>query len=375
MRSYQPVVIIGAPRSGTNMLRDILCKFDGVSTWPCDEINYIWRHGNLTYPSDELPYTLASSSVKKYIRKQFDWVAKNYDASIVIEKTCANSLRIPFVDKVIPEAKYIYIVRNGIDVTGSAKLRWTAKLNMNEGIANHFSACLPNSEDFYVNENNLEASELIKIWPNWFNGAAIIYGPDKSGKSHLASIWKERSNANIYDLDNKVKTIEIFYKEGQAMPVVELGEGISVMYVTDMANSDFELQNTQALYVTGDADKVWAWAESLKAYNIFIGVNSLDYSGYPDCRPEFIKSFEKTANLATKIGVEGKKISIHTPLINLTKGEIIQLGLSLGVNYGLTSTCYDPKTNGNPCGSCDACILRIKGFNSASEKDPLDYSN
>jgi hypothetical protein len=130
MRSYQPVVIIGAPRSGTNMLRDILCKFDGVSTWPCDEINYIWRHGNLTYPSDELPYTLASSSVKKYIRKQFDWVAEKYDASVVIEKTCANSLRIPFVDEVLPEAKYIYIVRNGIDVTGSAKLRWTAKLNI-----------------------------------------------------------------------------------------------------------------------------------------------------------------------------------------------------------------------------------------------------
>ena len=118
-----------------------------------------------------------------------------------------------------------------------------------------------------------------------------------------------------------------------------------------------------------------AWAESLKAYNIFIGVNSLDYSGYPDCRPEFIKSFEKTANLATKIGVEGEKISIHTPLINLTKGEIIQLGLSLGVNYGLTSTCYDPKSCGSPCGFCDACILRVKGFNSISAKDPLNYNN
>jgi 7-cyano-7-deazaguanine synthase len=118
-----------------------------------------------------------------------------------------------------------------------------------------------------------------------------------------------------------------------------------------------------------------AWAESLKAHHIFIGVNSLDYSGYPDCRPEFIKSFETTANLATKIGVEGEKISIHTPLINLTKGEIIKLGLSLGVNYGLTSTCYDPKKNGNPCGSCDACLLRIKGFNSIFENDPLDYKN
>jgi 7-cyano-7-deazaguanine synthase len=118
-----------------------------------------------------------------------------------------------------------------------------------------------------------------------------------------------------------------------------------------------------------------AWAESLKAYNIFIGVNSVDYSGYPDCRPKFIKSFEETANLATKVGVEGKEIVIHTPLIDLTKKEIIELGLSLGVNYGLTSTCYDPNKTGNPCGSCDACILRLKGFQSASEKDPLSYSS
>jgi 7-cyano-7-deazaguanine synthase len=118
-----------------------------------------------------------------------------------------------------------------------------------------------------------------------------------------------------------------------------------------------------------------AWAESLKAYNIFIGVNSVDYSGYPDCRPKFIKSFEETANLATKVGMEGKNIVIHTPLIDLTKKEIIELGLSLGVNYGLTSTCYDPNKTGNPCGSCDACILRLKGFQSASEKDPLSYSS
>jgi hypothetical protein len=127
---YQSVVIIGAPRSGTNMLRDVLCSFEGVSTWPCDEINYIWRHGNLTYPSDELPEILATSSVKKYIRKQFDWVAEKFDASIVVEKTCANSLRVPFINKIIPNAKYIHIVRDGIDVTGSAKLRWTAKLDI-----------------------------------------------------------------------------------------------------------------------------------------------------------------------------------------------------------------------------------------------------
>ena len=116
-----------------------------------------------------------------------------------------------------------------------------------------------------------------------------------------------------------------------------------------------------------------AWAETLGAYNIFIGVNSLDYSGYPDCRPEYISSFEKTANLATKSGINGQKVRIITPLINLTKEEIIKIGLSLNVNYGLTSSCYDPLINGDPCGECDACHLRLKGFKSTSIEDPLNY--
>ena len=116
-----------------------------------------------------------------------------------------------------------------------------------------------------------------------------------------------------------------------------------------------------------------AWAETLGAYNIFIGVNSLDYSGYPDCRPEYISSFEKTANLATKSGINGQKVKINTPLINLTKQEIIKIGLSLNVNYGLTSSCYDPIISGDPCGECDACYLRLRGFKSTSFEDPLNY--
>lgn len=124
------LVIIGAPRSGTNMLRDVLCGFPVIATWPCDEINYIWRHGNVRYPSDELPEANAIPSVQRYIQKQFQWVADTYDANIVVEKTCANCLRVPFVDKVVPDAKYVYIYRDGIDATGSAKLRWTAKLDV-----------------------------------------------------------------------------------------------------------------------------------------------------------------------------------------------------------------------------------------------------
>ena len=116
-----------------------------------------------------------------------------------------------------------------------------------------------------------------------------------------------------------------------------------------------------------------AWAETLKAFNIFIGVNVLDYSGYPDCRPEYIAAFEKTANLATKAGVSGGSFKIHTPLINMKKSEIILNGLKLGVDYSLTSSCYDPLKNGTPCGHCDACILRLKGFQEADAIDPLSY--
>ncbi len=127
---HQPVVIIGAPRSGTNMLRDVLCTLDGVATWPCDEINYIWRHGNLRYPSDEFPAELTRPAVQGYIRRQFDWVARRYDAHTVVEKTCANSLRVPFVDAVVPEAKYLFIRRDGLDAVGSAMARWKAPLDI-----------------------------------------------------------------------------------------------------------------------------------------------------------------------------------------------------------------------------------------------------
>ena len=117
-----------------------------------------------------------------------------------------------------------------------------------------------------------------------------------------------------------------------------------------------------------------AQAETINSFDIFIGVNALDYSGYPDCRPEFISQFEKLANLATKESVESKcSYKIHTPLINLTKSEIIQKGLKLNVDYSITSSCYDPNENGNPCGNCDACMLRLKGFKEAGKKDPLNY--
>jgi 7-cyano-7-deazaguanine synthase len=116
------------------------------------------------------------------------------------------------------------------------------------------------------------------------------------------------------------------------------------------------------------------WAEVLGAFDIFIGVNALDYSGYPDCRPEYIAAFETLANLATKAGVEGRgRFTIHTPLIALTKAEIIRKGLALGVDYARTHSCYDPATDGSACGLCDSCRLRLKGFAEAGLEDPARY--
>ena len=116
-----------------------------------------------------------------------------------------------------------------------------------------------------------------------------------------------------------------------------------------------------------------AWAETLDASDIFIGANALDYSGYPDCRPEYIEAFERMANLATRAGVEGRLLRIHTPLISLSKAEIIRLGSGLGVEYALTWSCYDPTPEGTACGRCESCILRRKGFREAGVADPTRY--
>ena len=119
-----------------------------------------------------------------------------------------------------------------------------------------------------------------------------------------------------------------------------------------------------------------AYAETIKSHDVFIGVNALDYSGYPDCRPEYIKSFETMSNLATKAGVQGKsKMQIHTPLIDLGKSEIIEKGIELGVDYGKTHSCYDPDRKGISCGLCDACILRKEGFRKAKINDPIAYAS
>jgi 7-cyano-7-deazaguanine synthase len=117
-----------------------------------------------------------------------------------------------------------------------------------------------------------------------------------------------------------------------------------------------------------------AWAEVIEAADVFIGANALDYSGYPDCRPEFLEAFERTVNLGTKAGVEGRRFRIRAPLLSMTKAEIIARAARLGLDFGLTVSCYDPSESGRPCGHCDSCLLRSKGFQEAGLDDPLQTS-
>ena len=151
-------------------------------------------------------------------------------------------------------------------------------------------------------------------------------------------------------------TADIAVPKGRS--VEAMGSGIPVTYVP--------ARNTIFL------SHALAWAEVLECEDIFIGVNALDYSGYPDCRPEFIEAFERMANLATRAGVEGRsRLRIHTPLIRLTKAEIVARGIALGVDFGLTWSCYEPRPDGLACGRCDSCLLREKGFREAGLRDPV----
>jgi 7-cyano-7-deazaguanine synthase len=188
------------------------------------------------------------------------------------------------------------------------------------------------------------------------------------GQRHLIELdAARRIAARSTAARHVVMPIDLRYFGGSALtsdiavpkdrPLEEMSQGIPITYVP--------ARNTIFLSFA------LAWAEVLGANDIFIGVNALDYSGYPDCRPEYIEAFERMANLATRAGVEGgKRLKIHTPLIHLTKADIIRRGLELGVDYALTMSCYDPDESGKPCGRCDACLLRAKGFAEAGITDP-----
>ena len=191
------------------------------------------------------------------------------------------------------------------------------------------------------------------------------------GQRHRLEIERARLVAQKLGLsDHIVVTIDLRAFGGSALTadlvlpthrsLAEIGDGIPITYVP--------ARNTIFLSFA------LAWAETLEASDIYIGVNALDYSGYPDCRPAYIEAYEGMANLATKAGVEGRqRLTIHAPLIRLSKAEIIRRGLALGVDYALTSSCYDPSPAGEACGACDACLLRLKGFRESGAADPVPY--
>ncbi len=191
------------------------------------------------------------------------------------------------------------------------------------------------------------------------------------GQRHSAELEAARRVADhLRVVKHVVATIDLALFGGSALtadiPVPKgrdleaMGHGIPVTYVP--------ARNTIFLSFA------LAWAEVLGAGDIFIGVNALDYSGYPDCRPEYIEAYQRMADLATAAGVEGRqRVTIHTPLLHLTKAEIIRRGMELGVDYSLTSTCYEPSVRGEACGACDACLLRLRGFDEAGLTDPAPY--
>ncbi len=186
------------------------------------------------------------------------------------------------------------------------------------------------------------------------------------GQRHLAELKAAERVAKAQGVkEQRVIKIDLAWIGGSALtdPSVDVPhertDGIPVTYVP--------ARNTVLLSLA------LAWAEVLSARDIFLGVNAIDYSGYPDCRPEFVHAFENLANLATKAGVKGTRYRVHTPLIALTKAEIVQKGMALGVDYALTVSCYCADDNGRACGTCDSCALRAKGFEKAGVADPTPY--
>ena len=186
------------------------------------------------------------------------------------------------------------------------------------------------------------------------------------GQRHRGELLAaERVSLALGDVEHKVVKLNLDSIGGSALTDMSIAvpeeetSGIPITYVP--------ARNTVFLSIA------LGWAEVLGAHDIFIGVNAVDYSGYPDCRPEYIAAFEVMANLATKAGVEGQKMTVHTPLMNLGKGEIIRAGMALGVDYGLTVSCYQLTEEGLACGKCDSCRLRRQGFVDAGLDDPTRY--
>ena len=229
----------------------------------------------------------------------------------------------------------------------------------------------------YENQNTLDRKPAVILLSGGLDSATCLaLAADRGfqchalavsyGQRHSSELEAAKKVADSFAAEIKVVNLDLRTFGGSALTddidvPEEEGEGIPVTYVP--------ARNTIMLSLA------LAWAEVLQAGDIFIGVNAVDYSGYPDCRPEFINAYEEMANLATKAGVEGHRLIVHTPLIDLSKAEIIRQGSSLGVDYSLTVSCYQADAEGRACGVCDSCRIRAAGFKNAGVNDPTRYQS
>ncbi|QSE96795.1 sulfotransferase family protein [Fulvivirga lutea] len=230
------VFIIGAGRSGTNLLRDILCHFEGVVTWPCDEINYIWKHGNKKTVTDELGVEHARPEVKKYLQNEFEKFSSSNNASILVEKTCANSLRVPFINEIFPEGKYILLLRNGLDVTASALKRWKAPLDI--PYIYKKAKWIPKIDipyyafNYFTNrlKKVFSKSKSLAFWgPKYKDMAADL--SSRSLEEVCALQWSRCVEKSITDLENlgSDKYIKVYYENLVSEPISEVKRIIEFM--------------------------------------------------------------------------------------------------------------------------------------------------
>lgn len=253
------IIIIGAPRSGTNMLRNVLVSIPGIGSWPCDEINYIWRHGNIRYPSDEFTAQMATPAVKRYVKRKFSEISARNKADTIVEKTCANSLRVNFVDEILPHAKYVFIYRNGIDVVASAKKRWVAALD--------FKYILSKSR--FVPASDLPYYGLRFLWNRLYKQLSgekklAYWGPAIDGMQEIIKThslievcglqWKrcmEKADKELSALDDE-KVIRVRYEDLVADPYRQTARILKFIGTT---YEDENLKNSVSSVSSGSVGK------------------------------------------------------------------------------------------------------------------------
>lgn len=261
-----PIVIIGAGRSGTNMLRDILVQLPGMGTWPCDEINYIWRHGNRDFETDCFTRAMATPQIGRFVHKEFDKISRNHNIETVVEKTCANSLRVGFVDEILPQARFIQIVRDGRDVAVSAAKRWNAKLDI--GYLMKKARYVPKSDLFYYGSRYLSnriyrivsGKRRLSVWGPKFPGMQQVYteNPLEVG---CAIQWEACVSSSEEEFSNidPARVCNLKYEEFTAEPIPTL------LRISSFIGAELN-EKAAADLVSGVSDRsVGSWKNSLSS--------------------------------------------------------------------------------------------------------------